>query len=702
MIDFPKELNAEQLAVIEGGDGPCLVLAGAGSGKTRTITYRVAYLLEKGILPEEILLVTFTNKAAREMTSRVEMLTGLNKRLPWSGTFHHIGFRLLKQYAPLLGYQPNFTILDSEDSLDLLKLCLKYEGIERKDKHFPSPQVLHGLISYARNAETTLDAIITDKHPQWISIADTLTRVAGEYEKRKRAANAMDFDDLLVNTYLLLLKNDRVRERFATQFKYVLVDEYQDTNKIQASIVRLFSSYHHNLLVVGDDAQSIYSFRAADIANILDFERIFPEARIFRLETNYRSTPNILSLANEVIANNTRQHKKTLKSILPEFTRPEVHAFTDPREEAEFVVTRIKELQGEGVPLNEMAILFRAAFHSQAIEIELTKQGIPYDYRGGTRFFERAHIKDVLAYLRVIHNVHDTIAWSRVLAMQSGIGPAAIQKILFEFERLPEAASFQDIRHLGASLTARAQLGWNDVLKAWEAVEATKTEQGAILPGDAIVAILESVYRTYAEHEFPDARERLQDIEQLASYAEAAERRSGDAQEKALEQFLADASLQESYTAAGARQVQDAEEKLILSTIHQAKGLEWEAVFVVHLAAGQFPSDRSLRTDSGLEEERRLFYVAVTRAKKHLSMSYPLLGGFDTTLQGPSLFLEELSPDSYEEYGVRQSAPLTAFKDLSDESEGITYESEDEPFSSTNKRKKRPTSFLSSIEDLLS
>ncbi len=248
MIDYAKELNAEQLAVVEKGDGPCLVLAGAGSGKTRTITYRVAYLLEHGTLPEEILLVTFTNKAAREMTSRVEMLTHTTKRLPWSGTFHHISFRLLKQYAPLLGYQPNFTILDSEDSLDLLKLCLKYEGIERKDKHFPSPQVLHSLISFARNAETTLDAVIIDKHPQWISVSDTLTRLATEYEKRKRMANAMDFDDLLVNTYLLLLKHDRVRERFATQFKYVLVDEYQDTNKIQASIVKLFSSHHHNLL----------------------------------------------------------------------------------------------------------------------------------------------------------------------------------------------------------------------------------------------------------------------------------------------------------------------------------------------------------------------------------------------------------------------------------------------------------------------
>ncbi len=696
MIDFAKELNSEQLAVVEHGDGPCLVLAGAGSGKTRTITYRVAYLLQNGVLPEEILLVTFTNKAAREMTSRVEMLTNMTKRLPWSGTFHHIGFRLLKQYAALLGYQPNFTILDSEDSLDLLKLCLKYEGIERKDKHFPSPQVLHGLISFARNAETTLEHVLDAKHPQWLSISETLVRVAESYEQRKRKANAMDFDDLLTNTYLLLLKNERVREKFATQFRYVLVDEYQDTNKIQASIVRLFSSHHKNLLVVGDDAQSIYSFRAADIANILDFSKTFPEAQVFRLETNYRSTPNILSLANEVIANNIKQHRKTLKSVLPEFARPEVHAFTDAREEAEFVVSRIQELQEEGVPLQEMAVLFRAAFHSQAIEMELTKRGIPYDYRGGTRFFERAHVKDVLAYLRIFHNSKDTIAWSRVLAMQSGIGPAAIQKILQVLEMFSTPPTFFDIRHLGAELPARAQLGWNDVLKAWEAVEATKTEAGAVLPGDAIWAILESVYRTYAEHEFPDARERLQDIEQLANFAEAANKREED-QLKALEIFLAEASLQESFTAAQARKTLDAEEKLTLSTIHQAKGLEWEAVFVVHLAAGQFPSDRSLKTDQGLEEERRLFYVAVTRAKKHLAMSYPLVGGFDTTLQGPSLFLEEIDRELYDDHGVRSIAPLTAFRDLADPIEGITYEAEDEPFST---KKKRPTSFLSSIDDL--
>ena len=700
MIDFEKELNAEQLGVVKNGDGPCLVLAGAGSGKTRTITYRVAYVLSKGIDPNNILLVTFTNKAAKEMTSRVQALVGKEARLPWSGTFHHIGYRLMKQYAPLLGYRNDFTILDSQDSRDLIKLCLKQEGIDRKEKRFPSAKVVQSIISYARNAETTIEDVLDLKHPKWLDLADVIVRIMAEYDKRKREANAMDFDDLLVNTHLLLLKSPRVKEKFSQQFQYVLVDEYQDTNRVQASIVKLFASHHKNLLVVGDDAQSIYSFRAANIANILYFEQHYPDAKVFRLQTNYRSTPNILDVANEVISNNQDQYQKELKSVVKAATTPEVHAFTDQQEEAQFIANQILELRDEGVPLQHMAVLFRAAFHSQALEVELTKRDIPYDFRGGVRFFERAHIKDVLAYLRIFHNPTDTIAWSRVLNMQVGIGPAGAQKIINTIQNSviasersergnPEIAASpsrllamtgEELQHVGSVLSARGQMGWNDFLQIYSSFAEASTDKEASTPTELIEAVIGSKYQDYLENEYPDYRDRLQDLQQLALFAE----RQPD-----LHQFLADASLQESYTAAQTRSAADDDEQLILSTIHQAKGLEWEVVFIMHAAAGQFPSDRAAKEPKGIEEERRLFYVAVTRAKRLLYLSYPLTAGYSAMLGGPSMFIEEVGSVLLDHHALGGS---TVFTDPSDGSGDVTYV----PFDDDRPR----TSFLKDISEL--
>jgi DNA helicase II / ATP-dependent DNA helicase PcrA len=671
MINYKQELNEEQLKVITEGDGPCLVLAGAGSGKTRTITYRVAYLLEQGVDPKNILLVTFTNKAAKEMMDRVQIITGGQTRLPWSGTFHHIGYRMLRKYAPLLGYKNNFTVLDSQDSLDLLKLCLKGEGIDRKEKRFPSPKVLQSVISYARNAETTIEDVLDLKHPNFLPIAETIRRIADEYRKRKLEANAMDFDDLLVNWYLLLLKSESARNKYAEQFKYVLVDEYQDTNKIQASIINLLASKHRNLLVVGDDAQSIYSFRAADIQNILAFEKKFTDAKIFKLETNYRSTPNILNVANCVIANNVEQYKKELKAKLESFTKPEVHPFADVREEAHFICDRILELRDEGVEMKKIAVLFRAAYHSQALEMELMKRDIPYDYRGGIRFFERAHIKDALAYLKIINNLDDTVAWNRVLNMQVGIGPAAIDKILIGLKSVSDVS---DLDSLGSLLPARGQVGWNDFLQVYN--EVAKAEKK---PGVLIRAILDSKYIEYLENEYPDYRERIQDLEQLSFFADKTED---------LSRFLAEASLQESYTAGKANAEDGDDEKIVLSTVHQAKGLEWEAVFVLNLSAGQFPNDRALKDLNGLEEERRLFYVAVTRAKKYLHLTYPILGGFGSVMQGPSMFIEEIDRDLID---LNTIGGETSFYDPSDSDDDISYEAWDDD---------KPTSFLKGLGDL--
>lgn len=681
MIDYKRDLNSEQLAVVRSGDGPCLVLAGAGSGKTRAITYRVAYLLQQGAKPENILLVTFTNKAAREMITRVNFLTQGEVSLPWAGTFHHIGYRLLRQYAPLLGYKNNFTILDSEDSLDLFKLCLKQEGIDRTSRRFPSPKVLQSILSYARNAQTTIEDVLDQQHPQWLSIADTIRRIGLEYQKRKKDANAMDFDDLLVNTYLLLSKSEKVRKKYSEQFQYVLVDEYQDTNKVQASIIKLFASYHRNILVVGDDAQSIYSFRAADIQNILDFEKEHPETKIFRLETNYRSTPDILAVANEVIANNVNQYQKELRSVANSFIKPEVYAFANQMEEADFITSRILELRDEGVELAEMAVLFRAAHHSQALEVELTKRDIPYEYRGGVRFFERAHIKDVLAFLRLVNNIEDSIAWSRVLMMQVGIGPAGVERIIGALQH-NSTPTQEDVASLGSLVSPRGQAGWNDFLQVWNPMMVIEDKSPSVL----VRTVIDSKYKEYLEAEYPDYRERLQDLEQLAVFAE---------REKDLNRFLADASLHESYAAQKVRdgEQSDDEERLVLSTVHQAKGLEWQAVFLMSLAAGHFPNDRALREARGLEEERRLFYVAITRAKKQLYFTYPLLGSFDSLLQGPSSFLEEIDRQLLDHHTLEDT---TVFSTSAKADTDIVYVSEDEPFPS----KPRPKSFLKSVDDL--
>lgn len=674
MIDFSSELNQEQLAVVYTGDGPCLVLAGAGSGKTRVITYRVAYLLANGVSPENILLVTFTNKAADEMTNRVQKLTGSDKKLPWSGTFHHIAYKILRIYAPLLGYKANFTVLDSDDSESLIKLCAKQyksEGIK-----FPSAGVLLSIISYARNSEKSVEDVIESRYSQWFPFAGIIKNIAGEYYKKKKEANAMDFDDLLTN-FLLLLHQDNVLQKYGGQFQYVLVDEYQDTNKIQASIIKKLASVHKNILVVGDDAQSIYSFRAADIQNILRFEKEYPNAKIFKLETNYRSSQEILDLANGVIENNLRQYKKTLKTLSKSGVKPSLHPHMDQTAEAEFVVQKISEDIDAGVPENQIAVLFRAAHHSQMLEMELVKAGIPYDYRGGLRFFERAHVKDVLAYLRVINNLADTAAWMRILMKEEGIGPSGAAKIIDYIKRIENV---DEVKSAGINILGeRAKQGWFNFIRIWEAL--LQVEQN---PTALIDAIIMSPYKDYLESEFIDSRDRLEDIEQLKVFAGKYE---------SLEEFLAESSLQESFNKNSLGKYSGKQnDKVVLSTIHQAKGLEWGSVFIINLAGGSFPNDRALREDNGMEEERRLFYVAITRAKKNLFLTYPMAsGGWGDSMAGPSLFLSEISSDLMDDHSILSGNGLA----LNDDNEGVGYFTEDD-----KPIRIKPGSFLRSVEDL--
>jgi len=690
-VDFSGDLNPEQLAVVKHAEGPSLVLAGAGSGKTRTIVYRVAQLLRSGVLPEHVLLLTFTNKAAREMLSRVEHLLGAFPARLTGGTFHHVANLLLRRYAGAAGFGSNFTILDQEDSRDLINACIKDAGIDTKGKRFPSASVLQSIWSYARNSREPFTDVAELRQPRLIDEVPKMEGVIRAYEDRKKAANAMDFDDLLVKLTELLATDATLRERASSPYRYVLVDEYQDTNRVQADMLRLLSSVHGNLLVVGDDAQSIYSFRAADIQNILQFPKRFPGARIFKLETNYRSTPEILHLANESIRWNTDQFPKMLRSARgaagnggppaarsspqrastdggvhrqdperqansspgqkPE--RPIVVSSSTPDEEAQFIAEMILTLRDEGTPLSEIAVLFRATHHSQTLEFELGKRDIPYDYRGGIRFFERAHIKDVLSFLRIRANLQDEVSWLRVLRIQTGIGTETAGKL---FERARTISKLEDILQFDASVGARAKAGWNDFSESVQAMFAAGDS-----PAECIRAIVKSPYGDYLDAEFPNAEERREDLEQLALFAEKYDR---------IGAFTAEAALHEGFAAERQGGGADEGEKVVLSTIHQAKGLEWDAVFVMHLFDGGFPNARAMTEEQGLEEERRLFYVACTRARSRLFLTHPIVGGGEHDyLHQPSQFLRELPEEAFERMEIRRET--TVWKDADEADDTI-------------------------------
>lgn len=625
-IDYKNELNDEQLNVVLNGDGPCLVLAGAGSGKTRTITYRVAYLIENGVSPEQILLVTFTNKAAKEMTSRVEQLLGSYPAGLWGGTFHSIANRILRQYAVQAGHTSNFTILDQEDAKSLIKVCIKELQIDTTGRRFPSPAKIQGMISYARNAQKSIEEIIESRYQTFFDLIPTISRLAEVYESRKRQADAMDFDDLLLILRKLLRTNPDVRDRLATQFQYILVDEYQDTNSVQADIVHELASVHQNLLVVGDDAQSIYSFRAAEIKNILGFPNAYHDVKTFRLTTNYRSTPEILEVANRSIGFNQEQFKKELSAICENAEKPSLVPASHATQEAQYIAEQVLQLRDDGYDLREIAVLFRAAFHSQTLEFELMKRDIPYEYRGGMKFFERAHVKDIVSHLRLVANPKDETAWMRVLSLQPGVGLVTAQKII---SQIREAREIDDVFHIEVKVGARGAKGWEQVLETIKKMIA-----GNRLPADMIRAVIAGSYRDYIEAEYPDFMDRLEDLEQFAIFAEGYE---------GLHGFLDEVSLTENFGAVREEGRDKEDERMVLSTIHQAKGLEWDAVFVIHLTDNKFPNPRAMEEKGGLEEERRLFYVATTRARKQLFYTYPIISGHDSVaINQPSVFLQEI------------------------------------------------------------
>jgi DNA helicase-2/ATP-dependent DNA helicase PcrA len=644
-IDYVAELNEQQLAAVTAPGGAALVIAGAGSGKTRVLTYRVAWLLENGVKPWNILLLTFTNKAAREMVGRVTELLGSDADGIWGGTFHSIGNRILRRHAETIGFRPSFTILDREDQSDLMKSVAADAGAPLRDKRFPKPDVLGELFSLSANTGRPLADLVHDRFGYFEGITETIVTVRAAYERRKQAANAMDFDDLLIRTNQLLTEHAEVAELYREQFRHVLVDEYQDTNLVQSDLVHLLGSKHGNVMVVGDDAQSIYSWRGANFENILGFPQRYGGAQTYRIETNYRSVPGILDVANAAIRGNARQFEKSLVAWRKSGGRPVLAELATNNDQASYVATQILELKCQGLEFREMAVLYRAHFHSMEIQLELTRRGIPFDVTSGLRFFEQAHVKDVAAFLKFAINPTDETAFRRMVRLLPGVGEKTADSLWTVVRSGVESpAPFGEILRR-AKPPARAA-------KIWEQLAATLDEiapsRAPIAPDRAIEVVMEAVYEDYMQAEFANFENRREDLRTLTGYAR---------QFTSTEEFLAQVALLTNVDGTATRRDTDTD-RVILSSVHQAKGLEWRAVFVIWLTEGMFPGSRSLEKPDALEEERRLFYVAVTRGRDHLHLTYPLVrlnSNYGDPFQRRSRFLAELPTHLLDQPGADEA-----------------------------------------------
>ncbi|MDZ4787760.1 MAG: ATP-dependent helicase [Blastochloris sp.] len=638
-IDYASLLNEQQLQAVMAKPGPLLVIAGAGSGKTRTLIYRVAYLIEHGVSPDEILLLTFTNKASKEMLRRVEELLPHDISRLWGGTFHHIGHKILRRHADRVGLDPRFSILDREDAKDLVSACLSDSDVDHKDKRFPKADVLMDIFSLSSNKEKSILSILEESYDHFSEFEPQIKMLAQAFVQRKHKVSAVDYDDLLTLTLRLLQQHEDVRLRYQNRFKHILVDEYQDTNRIQSDLVDMFGALHHQIMVVGDDAQSIYSWRGANFENIMQFPERHPGTEIIRIETNYRSVPEILELANSAISQNTRQFPKELRASRLTGVKPALVALDDSRQQAMFVAQRILELRDEGISLNETAVLYRSHYHSMEIQMELTRRQIPFQITSGLRFFEQAHIKDVAAYLKFSLNMKDEVAFKRLALMLPGIGSKTAHKMWLEVSSKGKMSL--------AKTPAKALKAWQQ----WAETHEQLGKESSTSPGKMIQLILDAVYEDYVKATYPNFKNRLEDITQLMQFS---------AGFTDLSEFLAQLSLMTNMDADSEASMVLEDETVKLSSIHQAKGLEWKVVFVVMLCDGLFPSSRSSETTEGEEEERRLFYVAVTRAQDELYLTYPQIrtgAGYGDTWQKPSRFLSDFPRELCNVWTIRAETP---------------------------------------------
>lgn len=648
-IDFASELNEQQLAAVTSPPGAALVIAGAGSGKTRALTYRVAFLLAQGVPARSILLLTFTNKAAREMLERVRALVPGTADGVWGGTFHSIGNRILRRHAERVGFRQGFTIMDREDQEDMIASILAREGFSTTERRFPKAEVLADIHSYSINTGAPVRKVLIEKYRYFIPLEAEIERVRTLYEARKRESNSMDFDDLLCKTLELFMTHGDIAAEYQSQFRHVLVDEYQDTNRIQSELVECLALKHGNIMVVGDDAQSIYSWRGANFENILQFPKRHPDAQVFKIETNYRSVPEVLNLANAAILGNEKQFPKNLSAVRePHPVRPALVCLSTNIQQAGFIAQRVLELRDEGIELHEMAILYRAHYHSMDVQLEFTRRGIPFSITSGLRFFEQAHIKDVAAFLKFAMNPRDEVAFKRMARMLPGIGNKTAENLWSQSSAaLAGGTDFQRLQ--GFKVPAKCAKTWSQFVHT---LSDLVPASGPLPPAAMMEAVLFAVYDDYMKAKFANYDSRRDDLTTLIGYA---------GQFGSTEEFLSQLALLGGVETADAFAGDADSEKITLSTLHQAKGLEWKVVFLIWLADGMFPSARSLENPESVEEERRLFYVGVTRCKDELYLTYPELrlnAGYGDNFQRPSRFLSELPEALMEVWDVGLPAPL--------------------------------------------
>ncbi|MEE9383551.1 MAG: ATP-dependent helicase [Nannocystaceae bacterium] len=643
-LHLAHDLNEEQRAVVEADPQPLLVLAGAGTGKTRTLTYRVARLVARGCPPPRLMLMTFTNRASREMIMRVQRILAVDMRQCAAGTFHHVGNRLLRQYADTIGISSDFGILDPEDCRDLLSGLIAERGLHKlSTRRFPSAKALHAIVSLSAGTRIAVEEVLRRSYPRFVEQTATIVQLAEAYAARKMRINVCDFDDLLV-LWLRLLQHGRrpqVQELLG-RFDHILVDEYQDTNALQGAIADAMASHSRSLTCVGDDAQSIYDFRGADVGQMLGFKQRHPDARLMTLTLSYRSIPEVLALSNRSIAHNKEQHQKSLRPVRAPGPRPALLALRDVFQQAEFVAQRVIELHHErGIGLGDVAVLYRNHSHSLELQVELTRRKIPFVIRSGTRFFEQAHVKDVIAFLRARANPHDELAWNRLLRLWPGMGMQTAQRLAEQLSKNSNAPSapsaFEWATREGTTMVRDSMQRLTTLWSALDGMGETGPAQTG--PSEQIRTIVEHHYGAYADHNFTDAPRRREDLKNLASFAT---RYARDID------LLRELALMEGIVVDQDESNQEPGEKLVLSTIHQAKGLQWRHCFVLWLARGKFPAMHTLRSARSMEEERRLFYVAVTRAADELYLCYPTLDEGHATplrLMTPSPFVTELDHD---------------------------------------------------------
>ena len=657
-IDYRASLNEEQYRAVSSPPGRALVIAGAGSGKTRTLTYRVAWLLDHGVQARQILLLTFTNKAAREMIERVRDLVPHDTHDLWAGTFHSIGSRILRRNAEEIGFTRSFSILDRDDQKSMLNAVVKGMEIDTTGRRFPKTDVISAIISLAENTSRSVQSVIAESYPHLDEWMSELASLHSAYVERKRAANSMDFDDLLVLTVRLFEDRPDILEIYQRKFLHILVDEYQDTNAVQERMISLLAGSNAGLMAVGDDAQSIYSWRGADVDHLLDFPQRNPDSRLYTIETNYRSVPEILELSNAAIRANRERFEKNLRPARDsQDFLPALIAVPDPGTQAFFVGQRIQELIDGEVPPEEIAVLYRAHFHSMEIQMELTRRGIPFAITSGLRFFEQAHVKDVSAFLRIVTNRRDEVSFLRIAHLLPGCGPAGAARLWQQWL----AAGLADLETPPAC--------WSDILlpfkvpkksqKYWEQLCHTLDElspDGSFAPPhEMIFSVLEGVYAEYLESAFENPESRRADIEQLGAFS-----RDFDDVSLFLEQLSLLGSVDGDPKPASARETAKTPQ-VTLSSVHQAKGLEWQAVFLVWLADGHFPNNRVLESEDlrAFEEERRLFYVGLTRAKDQLYLCYPMFNPKSYSGDAycrPSRFFDDFPSHLVEEWDITGSA----------------------------------------------